>query len=170
MRFHFRQPRRWQTVAEMSSGIYWDETDRCGHDWSDGRRFWHRVASSTSAMSGCADAPGAATVGPGNHSPGDGIVRRRRYGPAILTAGYRITVPGKLQPYLGAGVVYAIMLHNYDSAVSSLNVHDTFAYALQAGVEYAITQKWQAFVDVKQLWLSVNADGLLGGFIPVSAR
>jgi outer membrane protein len=93
-----------------------------------------------------------------------------RYGPAILTAGYRIPVPGKLQPYVGAGVVYAIMLHNYDGAVSSLHVHDNFGYVLQAGVEYAVTQKWQAFADLKQLWLSVNADGLLGGFIPVSAR
>jgi outer membrane protein W len=62
------------------------------------------------------------------------------------------------------------MLRNCDGAVSSLNVHDNFGYALQAGVEYAITQKWQAFVDIKQLWLSVNADGLLGGFIPVSAK
>lgn len=93
-----------------------------------------------------------------------------RYGPAILTAGYRIPVPGKLQPYLGAGFVYALMLHNYDGAVSSLAVHDNFGYALQAGVEYVITQKWQAFVDLKQLWLSVNADGSLGGTIPVTAR
>jgi outer membrane protein len=70
----------------------------------------------------------------------------------------------------GAGFAYAIMLHNYDGAVSSLGVHDNFGYALQAGVEYAVTQKWQTFVDVKQLWLSVNADGLIGGLIPVSAK
>jgi outer membrane protein len=93
-----------------------------------------------------------------------------RYGPAILTAGYRIPVPGKLQPYVGAGFAYAIMLHDYDGAVSSLSVHDNFGYALQAGLEYAITQKWQAFLDVKQLWLSVNADGLLGGVTPVGAK
>lgn len=93
-----------------------------------------------------------------------------RYGPAILTAGYRIPIPGKLQPYVGAGVAYAIILDNYDGAVSSLSVHNNFGYALQTGVEYAITQKWQAFVDLKQLWLSVNADGLLGGVIPISAK
>jgi outer membrane protein len=93
-----------------------------------------------------------------------------RYGPAILTAGYRIPIPGKLQPYVGAGVAYAIILDNYAGAVSSLSVHNNFGYALQTGVEYAITQKWQAFVDLKQLWLSVNADGLLGGVIPISAK
>jgi outer membrane protein len=93
-----------------------------------------------------------------------------RYGPAILTAGYRIPIPGKLQPYVGAGVAYAIILHNYDGAVSGLSVHNNFGYALQAGLEYPITQKWQAFADLKQLWLSVNADGLLGGVIPVSAK
>jgi outer membrane protein len=93
-----------------------------------------------------------------------------RYGPAILTAGYRIPIPGKLQPYVGAGVAHAIILHNYDAAVSGLSVHNNFGYALQTGVEYAITQRWQAFVDLKQLWLSVNADGLLGGVIPISAK
>lgn len=93
-----------------------------------------------------------------------------RYGPAILTAGYRIPASGKLQPYVGAGVAYAIMLHSYDGAVSGLNVHNNFGFALQTGLEYTVTQKWQAFVDLKQLWLSVNADGLLGGVIPVNAR
>ena len=33
-----------------------------------------------------------------------------RCGPAILTAGYRIPIPGKLQPYVGAGVAHAIIL------------------------------------------------------------
>jgi outer membrane protein W len=41
---------------------------------------------------------------------------------------------------------------------------------IRHGLKYAITQKWQAFVDLKQLWLSVNADGLLGGFTAVSAK
>jgi outer membrane protein len=93
-----------------------------------------------------------------------------RYGPAILTGGYRIPVPGNLQPYIGAGFAYAITLHNYDGAVSDLHVHNNFGYALQAGVEYVITRKWQAFLDLKQLWLSVNADGSLGGLVPVAAK
>ena len=69
-----------------------------------------------------------------------------------------------------AGVAYAIILDNYDGTVSSLSVHNNFGNALQTGVEYAITQKWQALVDLKQLWLSVNADGLLGGVILISAK
>jgi outer membrane protein len=93
-----------------------------------------------------------------------------RYGPAILTAGYRAPTLGEFQPYVGVGVAYAIILHSDDAAVSSLKVHNDFGFALQAGVEYALSQKWQAFVDVKQLWLSVSADGLIGGVDPVAAR
>jgi outer membrane protein len=93
-----------------------------------------------------------------------------RYGPAILTGGYRFPVTSNFQPYVGAGFAYAIILHNYDGAVSDLHVHNNFGYALQAGVEYVITRKWQAFLDLKQLWLSVNADGSLGGLVPVTAK
>lgn len=93
-----------------------------------------------------------------------------RYGPAILTGGYRIPVMGNFRPYVGAGFAYAIILHNYDGAVSDLHVHNNFGYALQAGVEYVFTRKWQAFLDLKQLWLSVNADGSLGGLVPVTAK
>jgi len=92
------------------------------------------------------------------------------YGPAVLTTGYRIPFPGGLQPYVGAGVAYAIMLADHDAAVSDLKVQNNFGFALQAGVEYPLSDRWQAFVDVKQLWLSVDAKGALDNVVPVRAR
>jgi outer membrane protein W len=47
-----------------------------------------------------------------------------------MTASYRIPFPGKLQPYVGVGAAYAISLHNHDDAVSSLDLHNNFGYAL----------------------------------------
>jgi outer membrane protein len=92
------------------------------------------------------------------------------YGPAVLTAGYRVPVSGKLQAYVGAGVAYAIILRNHDAAVSNLQVHNNFGFALQAGAEYELTEKLGVFLDARQLWLSVNADGMLSGAVPVHAR
>jgi outer membrane protein len=92
------------------------------------------------------------------------------YGPAVLTAGYRVPVSWKAQPYFGAGLSYAVILGAHDAALSHLEVHNNLGYALQAGVEYPITKRWEVFLDVKQLWLSVNADGMLGGTAPVTAR
>jgi outer membrane protein len=92
------------------------------------------------------------------------------YGPAVLTMGYRIPVSESLQPYVGVGAAYAIVLRNHDAAVSNLDVHNNFGFALQTGIEYAVNSRWQIFVDVKQLWLSVNANGSLGGAEPVAAR
>jgi outer membrane protein len=92
------------------------------------------------------------------------------YGPAILTAGYRIPVEQRLELYFGTGAAYAIVLHNHDAAISGLEVHNHFGFALQAGVEYAVSRRWQLFADVKQLWLSVDANGSLDGAVPVAAR
>jgi outer membrane protein len=92
------------------------------------------------------------------------------YGPAILTAGYRIPVRQRLQLYFGMGAAYAIVLRNHDAAISGLEVHNHFGFALQTGVEYSLNQRWQLFADVKQLWLSVDANGSLEGAVPVAAR
>jgi outer membrane protein len=91
------------------------------------------------------------------------------YGPAVLTAGFRAPLFNRLQFYAGTGVAYAIILRNHDAAISNLDVHNHFGYALQAGFEYALNSRWAMFVDVKQLWLSVDATGALGD-IPVAAK
>jgi len=92
------------------------------------------------------------------------------YGPAILSLGYRFPVSTKFHPYMGTGPVYAIILHDHNGAVSSLDVHSSLGYAVQAGVEYAISDKWAMYADVKQLWLAVNARGMLDGVVPINAR
>jgi outer membrane protein len=92
------------------------------------------------------------------------------YGPAVATVAYRIPVRESFQPYVGVGAAYAIILRNHDAAISNLDVHNNFGFAIQTGVEYAISRRLQIFADVKQLWLSVNANGSLDGVLPVAAR
>ena len=93
-----------------------------------------------------------------------------RYGPVILTGRYSLRKWGAFRPYAGTGVAYAIILKNHDAAVSQLDVHNHFGFALQAGAEYGVGGNWEIFADFKQLWLAVNAKGLLAGGVPVKAH
>jgi len=93
-----------------------------------------------------------------------------RYGPVILTGRYSLPKWGAFRPYAGTGVAYAIILKNHDAAVSRLDVHNHFGFVLQAGAEWRVAGNWEVFADFKQLWLAVNAKGLLAGDVPVKAH
>ena len=92
-----------------------------------------------------------------------------RFGPIFLTGLYRFPEVVGLRPYFGAGVAEALILKNYDGAVSGLKVHDNSGFVLQAGVEYQFSPSWAAFVDYKRLWLALNANGALES-APINAR
>lgn len=94
------------------------------------------------------------------------------YGPAALTAQYRFTNFGKLQPYLGAGWSYMLVLDSKDKAVSNLDVDDVNGLILQGGFEYRSSDSVGLFFDVKHFYLEAEATGnapaAMGG-IPVKA-
>jgi len=92
------------------------------------------------------------------------------YGPAVLSAHYHFLTKGPLQPYVGPGLAYAIILKKHNAALSGLQVHNNFAPVLQAGTDYMFNKKWGAFVDCKQIWLSVDAHGKIAGVVPARAR
>ena len=60
-----------------------------------------------------------------------GALGRVRYGPAILTAGYRAPTGGAFRPYVGTGAAYAIIVKIHDAAVSQLDVHNNWGFVLQ---------------------------------------
>jgi len=93
-----------------------------------------------------------------------------RYGPVILTGRYSLPKWSSFRPYAGTGVAYAIILKDHDAAVSRLDVHNHFGFVLQAGAEWSVGRNWGIFADFKQLWLAVNAKGLLAGGMPVKAH
>lgn len=100
---------------------------------------------------------------------GLGNLGKVTYGPATLTATYHFKNFGAFQPYAGLGGAYAIIFDAKDGAVTNLSVKGAPAFVLQAGIDYAIDRHWAAFVDVKQLFLSVDASGNLGP-TPVTAK
>jgi outer membrane protein len=92
-----------------------------------------------------------------------------RYGPIFFTGVYRFPEWRGFRPYAGAGGAYVHVFRNYNGAVTELNVHDNWGFALQAGVEYRLSRSSELFVDYKRLWLHLNADGQLAN-APVRAR
>jgi outer membrane protein len=99
-----------------------------------------------------------------------GTLGEVRYGPVIVTGVYRLPRMGPVRPYAGLGAAYAIILDPDDGSVSRLRVHNDWGFVLQAGVEMDLGRRWGAFVDVKRMWLSVDADGFVAGNVPVAAR
>jgi outer membrane protein len=93
-----------------------------------------------------------------------------RYGPGILTGLYRVRRWRTFQPYAGPGVVYAIFLKDHNGSVSDLHVANHFGSVVQAGAEYKLSGRWSVFGDFKEVWLGVNAHGLIGGAVPVTAH
>lgn len=93
-----------------------------------------------------------------------------RYAPVMLTGIYRMPRWRGWQPYVGAGPVYAIILRDFDRAVSDLVVLNNWGFALQGGVERSIGNNLALFFDFKEGWLAVDAHGNLSGGIPVTAK
>ena len=65
---------------------------------------------------------------------------------------------------------YAIILKNFDGSVKDLKVHNNWGSVVQGGAEYEMNPKYTLFFDLKEVWLAVNARGVLTDGTPVKAR
>ncbi len=89
--------------------------------------------------------------------------------PPTLSAQYHFT-GGKLKPYLGAGINYTFF-YNVDDGPTADEVEyeNSFGFDLQAGLDYALNEKWFLNLDAKKLFLqtdvTVNATTALGATV-----
>ncbi|MDP1627573.1 OmpW family protein [Parvibaculum sp.] len=87
--------------------------------------------------------------------------------PPTLTLQYHFMPKERFSPYVGAGINYTIF-YNEDaapgSAVTDIDYDNAFGYALQVGVDYALSDNWYANVDVKKLFLNTDVS-MNGGTI-----
>ena len=111
--------------------------------------------------------PSADVIGEGSVSS-LGELGQVRFGPAVLTAIYRLPAWQGFRPYVGAGGAHLFILKTEDRSVKDLKVRDHDGFVLQAGVECRLSEKWELFADYKHIWLNVHARGVLAG-APVRA-
>lgn len=77
--------------------------------------------------------------------------------PPTITLQYHPLPKERFSPYLGAGVNYTFFFNDNvpdDGPVKSIHYQDSFGFALQAGLDIAITNDFYFNVDVKRLWLN----------------
>jgi outer membrane protein len=99
-----------------------------------------------------------------------GILGKVRYGPMIVAGQYQFPKISRITPYVGGGAAYAIIFKNFDGSVKNLRVNNNWGSVLQGGAEYELNSKYTLFVDFKEVWLAVNASGVLSDGTAVKAH
>lgn len=78
--------------------------------------------------------------------------------PPTLTLQYHFLPENKFRPYVGAGVSYVLIPDEDPGAAVSVDYQNgNFGFALQAGFDYFFTKNWCLNVDVKKVWVDVDA-------------
>lgn len=78
--------------------------------------------------------------------------------PPTLTLQYHFTPDQKFSPYLGAGINYTLPYAEDDGAdTTALDADGSFGVALQAGADYWLNDHWGVNLDVKKIWVDVDA-------------
>lgn len=78
--------------------------------------------------------------------------------PPTLTLQYHFAPKSAFSPYVGAGLNYTMFYSTEAAAgVGSLKLSNNVGFALQAGLDYALTDKVYLNVDVKQIFLHTDA-------------
>jgi outer membrane protein len=77
--------------------------------------------------------------------------------PPTILLQYHVLPKERISPYVGAGVNYSFFFNDDtpdDGPVKSIHYSDSFGWALQAGVDIALSDDIYLNVDVKHLWLN----------------
>ncbi len=92
--------------------------------------------------------------------------------PPTLLLQYHFQPNATWRPYVGAGVNFTAFL-NQDlpdgTILSDIDYDESFGFALQAGVDYAINERWFWNADVKRIWINPDVTIDAGALGTVSA-
>lgn len=79
--------------------------------------------------------------------------------PPTLTLQYHFITDQKISPYIGAGINYTIF-YGVDEpgggVINDVDYDNEFGWVLQAGVDFAINDRWSFNLDAKKLFLPAN--------------
>jgi outer membrane protein len=96
-------------------------------------------------------------------------VGKTKYGPSVFALDYRFNTQGAFQPFIGAGLSYAIMIDTKSNSVNNLNIENAFGSVIRVGFDYMISDNNGLFLSVNKLFVDTEATGTLAG-TPVKAK
>lgn len=84
--------------------------------------------------------------------------------PPVVSLQYHFAPDAKFRPYVGAGVNYMLFYSGKDKNGFKVKVDNGFGYALQAGADIPVAEKYTINIDVKKVFFETDAkinDGAL---------
>lgn len=85
--------------------------------------------------------------------------------PPIVTVQYHFAPDAKVSPYVGAGLNYMIFYSEKDLNGFDFKIDDGFGYALQAGVDVAMSGPWSVNLDAKKVFFETDAVDTTNGLM-----
>jgi outer membrane protein len=105
---------------------------------------------------------------------GDPLLSAKNVSPTLLVNWYIGDAGNALRPYIGAGVNYTHFTSIRSSLpTSKLAMSDSFGWALEAGLSYAVAKNWGLFASVTRLDTKSDVDAIAtipGVPVPVEVR
>ncbi|PWC34012.1 OmpW family outer membrane protein [Azospirillum sp. TSO35-2] len=98
--------------------------------------------------------------------------------PPTLTLQYHFMPKERISPYVGAGINYTLF-YREDAAnnpnpaglrITDVEYKNRFGWALQAGVDVALTGNWSLNLDVKKIFLKTDVSATVNGALPVTSK
>lgn len=77
--------------------------------------------------------------------------------PPVVALQYHFAPDARFSPYVGAGLNYMIFYSGKDKNGFKVKLKDGVGYALQAGADYALKDKWSLNLDVKKVFFDTRA-------------
>jgi len=77
--------------------------------------------------------------------------------PPTATLQYHFTDYDQAKPYLGAGVNYTHFFNAKAGSLNAVKYDDSIGFALQAGIDVPIADRWYFNADVKKIWIDTTA-------------
>lgn len=89
--------------------------------------------------------------------------------PPVVSLQYHFAPETKVSPYVGAGLNYMLFYSGKDKNGFKVDIDDGFGYALQAGVDVALKDRWSANLDVKKVFFETDAS-INGGALKTKVK
>lgn len=142
------------------------------HNTGFAMEFGYFIAPNWSAALSVGVPPTARIYGAGTLDSA-GKLGNAKYAPGVLSLQFNAPTEGPLRPYIGLGYNYTIVYDVQDSAIHHLRVSNGGGPSIQAGFEYAVSPRFALFLDIKKIWVGVDAHGQVetpSGAVPAYAN